>query len=280
MTTIKLRTSDQHLIVTNKVKIAKGDVNSVDLRVYLDSAWDEFQNVSATVSNDAVNFPVYDFLLAPNPGASYYESSIPAMYLSKAGTLSISISGVSIDGTKKKTSTIVKMKVYESLVNAETTIEPELDLYMQYVAALKEEINPTTLYMHRMIEEKAAEIEEKAAEIEEMIEEQRNWMKGDVLWENPDPSAEIGDEGLTIPIDRTPYTRLHIEILADTLDSEDETKAFQQCLCVHSNGTYRVANVYGQDMRNITVTDKKIQISKASHGSKYTILYRIIGYKY
>lgn len=273
MTTIKLRTSDQHLIVTNKVKIAKGDINSVDLRVYLDSAWDEFLNLSATVSNDAVNLPVYDFLLAPNPGASYYESSIPAMYLSKAGTLSISISGVSIDGTKKKTSTIVKMKVYESLVNAETTIEPELDLYMQYLAALKEELNPTTLYLNRMIEE-------KAAKIEEMIEEQRTWMNGDVLWENPDPSAEIGDEGLTIPIDRRQYPRLHIEVLSSTLDSEDETKAFRQCICVHSNGKYTAAYVTGTSSRTITVTDTNIHVGKNSHGDYETIPFKIIGYKY
>lgn len=274
MTTIKLRTSDQHLIVTNKVKIAKGDINSVDLRVYLDSAWDEFPNLSATVSNDAVNnVPKLDFTLMPNSGAVYHENAIPSLMLSKAGTLSISISGVSNDGTKKKTSTIVKMKVYESLVNAETTIEPELDLYMQYLAALKEELNPTSAYLNRVIEA-------KAAEIEEMIEEQRTWMNGDVLWENPDPSAEIGDEGLTIPIDRTQYTRLHIEVLSGTVDSEDETKAFRQCLCIHSNGKYTAATVAGASSRTITVTDTNIQIGKSSHGDGDTIPFKIIGYKY
>jgi hypothetical protein len=273
MTTIKLRTSDQHLIVTNRVKLAKGDINSVDLRVYLDSAWDEFPNVSAIASNDAVNFPGMDFLLAPNFGGSYHEGGIPSIYLSKAGTLSISITGVSNDGTKKKTSTIVKMKVYESLVNAETTIEPEIDLYMQYLAALKEEVNPTITYINRIIDE-------KAAAIEEMIEEQRTWMNGDELWKNPDPSAEIGDDGLTIPIDRTQYSRLHIEVLSNTLDSEDETKAFRQCLCVHSNGKYTAAYVTGTGSRTITVTDTNIHIGKSSHSKSDTIPFRIIGYKY
>lgn len=269
MTTIKLRTSDQHLIVTNKVKIAKGDVNSVELRVYLDSAWNDFTYITAVVSNDALNIGKAEFMLVSNGGVAYYENVIPSAYLSKAGTLSISISGVSMNGTKKKTSTIVKMKVYESLVNSETTIEPELDLYMQFLAALNKELNPTTTYINSEINKKMAEIDAKFAEQQALI-------NGEVLWENPNPSAGIGsNQSLTIPIDRRPYTRLHIEIIS-------QGTLFQNCFCVHSNGEYSIAGSNGSSTRRLTVTDNQITVSELSGAgsANSTIPYRIIGYKY
>lgn len=105
-------------------------------------------------------------------------------------------------------------------------------------------------------------------------------LAGDVLWENPDPSAEINEEGLTIPIDRTEYPRLHIEMLDSTIEPEDNYTYFLQCICVHSNGKYSSSSETGASYRTITVTDTAINFGKCSHLDSATIPFKIIGYKY
>lgn len=106
------------------------------------------------------------------------------------------------------------------------------------------------------------------------------YLKGDVLWENPDPSAEIDEDGLTIPIDRTQYPRLHIEMLDDTIEPGDDYTYFLQCICVHSNGKYFSSSATGASYRTITVTDTAINFGDCSHLDSSTIPFKIIGYKY
>lgn len=272
MTQIKLRTSDQHLIAAQKVKIAKGDINSVLLHVEFDSHWGEFTERKALFRNDAVNGnEAQDILMIGD------ECIVPPEVLSKSGTLEISVTGYTSDGKTKKTSTIVHLKVLESLKDASTTVAPTMDLYMQYLAAVQEEINPISEKINAGIE---ATLSAKIAEMTAVVEEQRQWMQGDVLWENPDPSAGIGEEGLTIPIDRTQYPRLHIEMLVDSIKAEGETAFFLQCVCVHSNGKYFSSSATGASFRTITVTDTAITVGKCSHLADSTIPYKIIGYKY
>ena len=280
MTQIILMTSDQHLFATQKVKIAAGDINSVVLRVEFDSAWDDFTERKAVFSNDSVNGgETQDMLLIGN------ECIVPNEQLSKDGMLSISVKGYGADGTTKKTSTIVKMKVHASLVDSSKTLTPTMDLYMQYLSALDEKLNPVTEKVNKALEEQKAEhaemLENKMKAITTLIEEQRTWMQGVELWVNPDPSASIGDNGLTIEVDRTQYPRLHVEVLSETTETpEAANEIHRDCLCVHSNGGYVAGAMGGTSTRRITVFDDRITIGACSHSASNTIPYKIIGYKY
>ena len=139
MTTIKLMTSDQILIAAQKVRIAAGDINSVLLHVDFDDSWNAFPNRNASFSNDAVNGGKIEEVLLVGG-----ECIVPPAILSKEGIMYIGLTGYSSDGTARKTSLIVKQKISHSLNNTTTTIEPALDLYMQYLAALNEKLNPIT----------------------------------------------------------------------------------------------------------------------------------------
>ena len=268
LTQIKLRTSDQHLITSQKVRIAAGDINSVVLHVEFDSHWGEFTERKALFVNDAANSSdTQDILLIGD------ECIVPHEVLAKDGILSISVTGYTADGAAKKTSSIVRMKVHESLTDASTTVEPTMDLYMQYLAAIHEEINPIATQFHNKIN---AMLSEKIAEMEAVVEEQRQWMQGDVLWVNPEPGATI-DNPITIEFDRTAYTRLHVMSRSRSSEGND---TWLDCLCIHENGDYRIHADTDSD-RPITVSDTGIVIGKYSSGSAYSAIpYKIIGYKY
>ncbi len=272
MTQIKLRTSDQHLIAAQKVKIAKGDINSVLLHVEFDSHWGEFTERKALFRNDAVNGnEAQDILMIGD------ECIVPPEVLSKSGTLEISVTGYTPDGKTKKTSTIVNLKVLESLKDASTTVAPSMDLYMQYLSTIQAEINPISEKINASIE---ATLSAKIAEMTAVVEEQRQWMQGTVLWENPDPTADM--ETLTIPLDRTQYPRLHIEVHMEAPGSTADVEEYwNECVCVHSNGCYPCTkpNAANASYRTITVSDDGIFIGSCD-STNSSIPFRIIGYKY
>lgn len=262
MTTIKLNTSDQILISAKKVKIAAGDINSVLLHVTFDDAWADFTNRKAIFSNDAVNGgATKDSLLVGD------ECIVPSEVLASEGILSISVTGYTEDGTKKKTSGVAKQKITYSLKDATTTIAPTMDLYMQYLAALNEKMNPVT-------ESVNAQLQANLKAVNDAIAEQREWMNGAVLWENESPTEPIED--LTIPIDRTQYPRLHILIKHSTTDN-----SWSNCLCVHENGSYWITDhMGGTYSRRFDVTDTAITVAEISGQKNYVIPIKIIGYKY
>lgn len=249
------------------MRIAAGDINSVVLHVEFDEAWDDFISRKALFVNDAVNSSdTQDILLIGD------ECIVPHEVLAKDGVLSISVTGYTADGTAKKTSSIVRMKVHESLTDASTTVEPTMDLFMQYLAAMKEEMNPLILYMREMVDIELQTVMNK-------IEEQREWLNGTVLWVNPDPGAKI-ETAQTINIDRTAYPRLHILALKTAAANPEADESWQDCICVHSNGKYSVSNQNGDSYRTITVTDTAVIIGESSHTDSSSIPYKIIGYKY
>lgn len=135
MTTIRLLTSGQHLGAVQKVKLASGDVDSVFLDVSFDSSWDEFTARTA-VFYTSQDDTVLEMLLIDN------KCTVPHEVLAKEGTLFIGVRAVTTDGTKIKTSSIVKLKIVQGANAAYTTISPTMDLYQQYLAALREGAEP------------------------------------------------------------------------------------------------------------------------------------------
>lgn len=260
MTTIKLNTSDQILISAKKVKIAAGDINSVLLHVTFDDAWADFMNRKAIFSNDSVNGGATKEALLVGD-----ECIVPHEVLASEGILSISVTGYTEDGTTKKTSGVAKQKITYSLKDATTTIAPTMDLYMQYLAALNEKMNPVTENIN-------AQLAANLAAVNAAIAEQMEWMKGDVLWENENPTETM--ESLTVPIDRTQYPRLHVLTKEST-----GINRFVDCVCVHENGTYRF--LYGDsDARNFIVTDESVIFKADKNDERNLIPVKIIGYKY
>ena len=160
MTTIRLLTSGQHLGAVQKVKLASGDVDSVFLDVSFDSSWDEFTARTAVfyTSHDDT---VLEMLLIDN------KCTVPHEVLAKEGTLFIGVRAVTTDGTKIKTSSIVKLKIVQGANAAYTTISPTMDVYQQYLAAMREGADP-------VFNEIKGEIAAYIDEINTMIEEHKS----------------------------------------------------------------------------------------------------------
>lgn len=269
MTVLRLLTSDQHLVAAHKVKIAAGDINSLILHVEFDDAWDEFIVRKALFENDSVNGDTQDILLVGN------ECIVPHEVLSAAGVLSISVTGYTTDGVTKKTSTIVKMKVHESLTDATTTIEPTMDLYMQYLAAMNSKVDPVLSEIRTNL----------LAELNERLEPV-------TLWENPDSTVNF--EPQTIALDLGTYKRFHLlfRVKADVSCQE-----YIEAVCTEKGLMYKASIPNYQEStssasdnecvyRDFTILDGGVEFSYARYagitGKKNELLIpcKIIGYQY
>ena len=191
MTTINLYAHGQQLINASKVVIAAGDVNSVELCVDFDSAWDNYTARSATFYTSK-NETVQEMLLLNN------KCVVPFEVMSESCVLFIGVRGISTDGEAVKTSSIVKYKIVEGATAGDRTLRPTMDLYQQYLAAMKDQVNPIiTEFMNEIKAYAEAEVEEALTNI-----------KGTVLWENPDPTAEFG--ATTIDMDLSEYESFRV----------------------------------------------------------------------
>lgn len=215
MTVLRLLTSDQHLVAAHRVKVAAGDINSLILHVDFDAVWDEFIVRKALFENDSVKCDTQDILLVGN------ECIVPPEVVSAAGVVSISVTGYTADGTAKKTSTIVKMKVHESLTDATTTIEPTMDLYMQYLAALKEHADPVLNAMMNEVKGYKTEMFEK--------------LEPTTLWENPDTSVGFAAQTVALNSSATEFRRFHI-IFKEYINED----SFIECVCTEIDKTHSV----------------------------------------
>lgn len=262
MTQIKLHTVDQHLIVTKKVKIAAGDINSVSLHVEFDEPWGEFPEKKAIFSNSSVNNGgTMDVLLIEN------SCIVPHEVLSTDGTLSISITAYKRDETIKKTSTTAKLKVLESLTDASTTVEPSLDLYMQYLAAINTAINPITV-------EVAAQLAANLEAVTGLLAEQAELLSPVLLWENPSPEEEFSAQ--RIPLDLTQYKRFTVVF---RWDKGAESCFERQTLVKNIQHEEALFETY----RDYTITDEFVEFFSAYGGSSpnaHLIPYKLIGFKY
>lgn len=214
MTTIRLLTSGQHLAAVQKVKLASGDVDSVFLDVSFDSSWDEFAARTA-VFYTSQDDTVFEMLLVDN------KCTVPHEVLAKECTLFIGIRAVTTDGAKIKTSSIVKLKIVQGANAAYTTISPTMDLYQQYLAAMREQIDPALTEANKKLDKHIEECEKTTlAEV-----------AGVVLWTNPDETADFAAQ--KIEIDLTEYRRFHILFKY----AKDKDSYFEE-VCTHKDRLY------------------------------------------
>lgn len=137
MTTLPVTLSDQTLIAMEKVKIASGDIESVFLKAEFDETWADFTARSASF-HTSNNPTTHEELLIDN------QCTIPADYLAQPGTLYVGIIGVKADGNAVKTSSVIGFKIVQGANHAYTTIKPKLDMYQQFLNAVKAEVDPIT----------------------------------------------------------------------------------------------------------------------------------------
>lgn len=278
MTTIQLLTNDQHLIAVQKVKLASGDVNSVALNVAFDSMWDRYAARTAIfyTSKDDTK---YEMLLTDG------KCTVPHEVLADEAALYIGVRAATTDGTAIKTSSIVQLKIKQGANAADTTIEPTMDLYQQYLAAAKNQTDP-------ILNEMKANINKVFSENIEAI---RAEIQGVVLWTNPDEKAEFLPQ--VIPLDLAEYERVRITFkYTSNDDAYDVYKSYAELVCT-TKGIPYAATVTGKccegetknddfHCRTVTVFDTGIDVSvgkstgTSPDHNNYCVPCKIIGYKH
>lgn len=260
MTTLYLTTSDQHLITAQKVKIASGDINSVQLCVTFDSLWDNYPERTAVfyTSNDETKIEV---LLIDN------ACVIPSEVLSESCILYVGIRGVSSDGTKVKTTAIVQHKIIPGVGAGATTIAPTMDLYQQYIAAMDNRVDP-------IFNEIKASL---AAQLTDFFEP--------VVWENPSPEEEFAAQ--TIEMDLTKCKRFSVLFRNRLIDNNQTCCEFWFS---KKGFTFSTHETIGSDMssniskRNVLFEDDGVQFFEGmydgSTNNTRLIPIKITGYKY
>lgn len=186
MTEIKLHTLGEKLIVSEKVTLASGNINSAELHVTLDEAWAAYPNISATFETKEYIEPVDVLMLAKT--ATEYVCVIPAEVLQEQGTLEIAIRGVSNDGETAKTSSYARYNIVRGASPGDITLKPTMDLYQQYLAAMNDKTAPLFEAYKKDIQ---AEHEKNMLMMSEEYETFKaaciDLMKPIPLWTNPEP---------------------------------------------------------------------------------------------
>lgn len=240
MTEIKLHTHGEKLIVSEKVTLASGNINSAELHVILDEAWAAYPNITASFETKEYVEPV-DVLMTAKT-ATEYVCVIPAEVLQEQGTLEIAIRGVTNDGETAKTSTYAKYNIVRGASPGNITLKPTMDLYQQYLAAMEKAVAPAQDALLQRLDEKfeghEAKVDEDFAKFKAMMCE---LMKPTTLWESPMPNNESeatalkynwnGTETIKIPVDLSAYNSFVV--------------LFYESYAVASGGGYYVPNYYG-----------------------------------
>lgn len=280
MTTINLLTQGQQLINASKVVIASGDVDSVQLHVEFDSVeWNAYPTRSATfyTSNDAT---VYEKLLLND------KCVVPFEVLQESGILFIGVRGVSSDGEKVKTSTLVKYKISEGATAGDKTLNPTMDLYQQYLAALKTEASPALQAMaaeiRTMLETEAETLREEAVATNEAARAMLEALQGTVLWENSDPTKDFPATTIEQDLSKFKSFRVIFATGNNLTEYEEKTISTKGLLYTLSSDLYGSnSDLYKRD---ITISDTNIAIGHVGGSNdpfnNKIIPVKIIGYKY
>ena len=128
MTQIELKTTDQVLAIVQRPTIASGDQNSVQIKVYFDSKWDDY--VKSAVFYTAADPKIYEVIL--NNGVC----TVPHEVLATTGTMYIGIRGTNPDGLVKTTTMIHFRIVQGAPMGDATPEEPTPDTYQQILTLL------------------------------------------------------------------------------------------------------------------------------------------------
>ena len=253
MTTLPVTLGDQTLIAMEKVKIASGDIESVFLKVEFDENWAEFTARSASfyTSHDAT---AQEIMLIDN------QCTIPADLLAQPGTLYIGIVGATTDGSAVKTSSVTGFRIVQGANHAYTTIKPKMDMYQQFLAAVKEEHSPLLNAMRTEMNGKYADFTSRITEALETLEENMlDTLNGEVVWTNDDDTQTF--ERQTIKLDLSEYKKVVIRFKQHTTDSA--LNAYSESACSvkgvkyghFTSGTSSNANVTTSYNRNFVFRD-------------------------
>lgn len=290
MTELKLHTYGEKLIVSEKVTIASGDINSAAIAVEFDECWDNYPARTAIFKNDKITGNI-EVLMVDN------KCTIPAEALQKNGTLKISIRAASIDGAALKTSTKIRYTIAEGASPGTTTLTPTMDLYQQYLKAMEKAVAPAQeallLRLDEKFEQHATEVNEDYARFKAMLCEV---MKPTPIWENP-KDDEIDwsvHEEITIPVDLSKYDSF-IVLFYDYYGYQASGLVVGEIIgtdIVKKDTTGRIGLRYGvgekPTSREFVLTDTGATFQPTQwamsggtgYGSDYLMPYKIIGFVY
>ena len=279
MTTIYLTATDQVLAVSQRPKIAAGDVDSVKLHVDFDSMWDKYTGKTAVfhTSNDAT---IYEQLLLNG------ECTVPHEVLCKEGTLFIGVRGVPTDGSAIKTTTLVKQKIVKGADTGAKTLLLSPDIYQQYIKATGDGINPI---VEDEIDKWDERVRQRENQLNAYLTEAKEFMSGKVVWTNSDTTASYPSGSVT-NLNLTDYVRFKVVFKFDTssdtysvVEITEKDKIFAGFIFARKSAT-----TWGSDsaFRRVSVSNNKVTFSagyKEDTSSTYDNLcipYQIIAYKY
>lgn len=212
MTTIKLALNDQRLFALNKVTLASGDINSVQMEVEFCDAWADypvrFAHFAVQTANRLIlsseTDAIPDVLMIDN------KAIVPATALAESGVLYVGVYGDNLDGTARKTSIgEVKFIIHKGASGAKTTIAPETDAFMQYLAAMDAKIDPLmNAAVEQMQNTMAAQYKTFTDKVAADLEKFKNqYVSGTVLWTYP---AEVLPAPSHISIDLSQYEKFTV----------------------------------------------------------------------
>jgi hypothetical protein len=235
-----------------------------------DEAWDEFKARTATFFKQQNPNEVYEVLMVDN------ACVVPAEVLEEQGVLNIGIRGAKLEGTAVKTSSLAKYNIVQGATRGITTLTPAKDLYMQYLEAIKEKVDP---FYEDLVERFNAYKELTTERINEVIATVKESIEGVELWKNI--AVESNFPAQDIALDLTDYSKVRIIFRqSSSANSYTEFTYTQKNIKVVAEfGS--LSNDYG---RELMITDEKISFYasyqvEGNHSDAYLIPYKIIGYK-
>lgn len=288
MTEIHLATEDQDLIVSKAPTLASGDINTVLIVVDFDSSWDEYEAKTASfyTSKDATVYErIFVDEMTMTEGLKTFVI-VPPEVLVQKGTLFIAVKGATADGSKVKTSEVIRYKIVEGTPASKKTLFATPDLYQQYLQRMDEGLTPTRTKMEANFQ---AYTEQAKAELLASLPAA---LSGELLWENPDPTAEFKSQ--TIQLDLSKYKRVHIISVVkkhgtNSGDSYSETVITQKdvSVCMFNDTTTSSSNG-GNELfiRRAKMSDSSVYFEDAHGTGSYSttndklIPVKIIGYIY
>lgn len=283
MTKINLITQGQQLINASKVVVAAGDINSVQLCVDFDSAWKEYPVRSATFYTSK-NDTVQEMLLLND------QCIVPFEVLAEACVLFIGVRGITTDGEGVKTSSLVKYKISEGATAGDKTLTPTMDLYQQYLSAVKAEADPVIAAFK---EEITAAAMEAIAAVEETAQLLNSDIHGTVLWENPSPTSPIGETTIEMDLSEFKTFRVIYDTKIHALTSNGNGyECYHEAHITEKGIAYGLTMPHAQDgnpyvrVRRIIFSDsgiwfaENLNVDNRTVDSYNNIPVKIIGYKH
>lgn len=280
MTEIKLHTYGERLIVSEKVTLASGNINSAELHVTVDEAWAAYTNYSAIFETKEYIEPVEKLMVAKT--ATEYVCVIPSEVLQHQGTLEIGIRGITNDGEMAKTSSVAKYNIVKGASPGNITLKPTMDMYQQYLAAMDSKVAP--LFEAYKTDIKAELTEDyglfKAALLE--------LFEPVPLWTNPDPyNSSVFYRGSVVEfaVDLSKYRHFlvvftvkidHGEPALGTMCSMCSEKGVEKSIAVYTDNGNTVVRSYVIEDDGITFTTSGAATHE-SHGAWY-VPYQVIGF--